>query len=105
MEKRASERIPVNIEVKFKCRNMSTCGTITDISENGMFIDTEDFFLPSEWQFELFIYDEEEKLCVDVDIKRVLMNPTLNSGIGVELISPSAEYVAFVKNLMTVYKS
>ncbi len=105
MEKRASERIPVNFEVQFKYRNMFTCGTLTDISEHGMFINTEDVGFPTDWQIEVIIHDDEKKLCVDVDIKRVLMTPDAYNGIGVELMYPSEAYIEFVKNLMIVYKS
>ena len=40
-EKRAFKRVPVNIDARFFCTNMFYSGKISNLSETGMFIITE----------------------------------------------------------------
>ena len=41
MKKRAYERISVNVPVSFFCDNEEYTGTMKNLSNNGMFIETE----------------------------------------------------------------
>ncbi|MHC4140213.1 MAG: PilZ domain-containing protein, partial [Planctomycetota bacterium] len=41
MEQRAFKRIPSDVKASFFCNKTDYIGTITDISENGMYIKTE----------------------------------------------------------------
>jgi predicted mannosyl-3-phosphoglycerate phosphatase (HAD superfamily) len=95
MEKRAFERIPADIKVRFYCNNTEFSGTIVNLSENGMFINTEESWFPFDVQFDIPVSLEEEILNISVNLNRIILSPDSN-GIGVELISPSEKYLKFV---------
>ncbi len=98
MEKRAFERIPANIKVRFNCNSTEFSGTIMNLAEKGMFINTEESWFPFDIQFEIPVALEEEILNVPVNLNRIILSPDSN-GIGVELISPPEKYLEFVSNL------
>ncbi len=95
-------RIPVSVEVGFFCCNKVSSGTITDISEKGMFIKTGEMCFPFDSQFEIFIPMKEKIINVFAILKRIIMSPDSYDGIGVELLNPSQDYLEFVDNLRPV---
>ncbi len=99
MDNREFERIPTNIEVTFHCNNMNYTGTILNISENGMFISTNDMCSPFDSQFEVVIPFKEDVLNIPVNLNRILLSPDSRDGIGVELSDLSTDYVDMVKSL------
>lgn len=105
MNKRAFERIPADIEVKFFCNNMDYTGTIKNISENGMFISTQDMCSPFDSQFEVLIPVDGDLLNVPVNLNRIILSPDSRDGIGVEISESDPEYVNFVQSLKTGVKS
>ncbi len=98
MRKRAFERIPVNLEAKFSCHHEDYTGKITNVSENGMFIQTEMNF-PFEPQFEIHILHKGNILKVPVKIARVVKTKNFYDGIGVEIIEQTEGYLEFVNDL------
>ncbi len=104
MEKRAFERIPANIKVRFHCNSTEFSGTIMNLSEKGMYINTEESWFPFDVQFEIPVTMEEEILNVPVNLNRIILSPDSN-GIGVELISPPPKYLGFVSRLKAALKS
>ncbi len=104
MEKRAFERIPADIKVRFNCNSTEFSGTIMNLSEKGMFINTEESWFPFDVQFEIPVAMEEEILNVPVNLNRIILSPDSN-GIGVELISPPEKYLKFVSRLKAALKS
>ena len=98
MEKRAFERIPANIKVRFNCTNTEFSGTIMNLSEKGMYINTDESCFPYDVQFDIPIALEEEILNVPVNLYRIILSHDSN-GIGVELINPSEKYLEFVSSL------
>ena len=99
MEKRAVERIPTNIKVRFHYNNANHSGTIINLSEKGMFISTKKIYLPFEMQFKISIPLNEKILRVQVNLSRIIMSPDSCDGLGVELQSPPKDYLEFVRNL------
>jgi hypothetical protein len=98
MEKRAFVRIPVDIKVRFNCNNTEYSGTITNLSEKGMFISTVETYLPFDVQFEIPISLKEEILHVSVNLNRIILSPDSN-GMGVEFANPPEKYLEFVSSL------
>ncbi len=98
MEKRAHTRIPANIEVRFRCTNTEYSGTITDISEGGMFISTSETYLPFDVEFEIPIFLNDAILYLPVNLVRVILSPDYN-GIGVKLKNPTGQYLDFITSL------
>jgi hypothetical protein len=105
LERRACERIPVNIDVKFYCCNRVYVGTVANLSEKGMFINITDMSFPLDIQFEIMIPDKGKTLRVPVNLNRIEMSPTSRDGIGVELLNPPEEYLKFIKSLKSFRSS
>ena len=105
MDKRAFDRIPANIEVTFHCNNMDYTGTISDISENGMFISTNDMCSPFDSQFEVVIPFKDDEINVPVNLNRIILSPDSHDGIGVELSDLSPDYVEMVKSIKSSVKT
>jgi hypothetical protein len=115
MEKRACKRIPVNIELRFYCWNSLSWkklypGTITDISEKGMFISTENTCFPCDSLLEIFISFIKEKVLYipaynsSIMWRRMLPDDSFD-GMGIELSNPSQDYLEFVNSLRFICKS
>ncbi|MHA2010160.1 MAG: PilZ domain-containing protein [Promethearchaeota archaeon] len=100
MQKRAFERIPANIRVRFFSGASDYFGTVTNLSEKGMFIRTE-LNVPLEQQLEILIPLKEEVLKVPAKIISVRKSDKFNSGIGIVLLKPSHNYLEFVDSLRT----
>jgi hypothetical protein len=98
IEKRACERIPVNVSARFFVGNVVYTGMVTDLSEKGMCVKTQ-MCLPCNSKFELLIPFKEEILKVPVIVKRVVKTSDLYDTMGVELQNPSKKYLELVKNL------
>ncbi len=100
MEKRAYSRIPVELDVRFYCCNGTHHpGTITNLSEKGMFIRMNEMCFPFDSQLEIFIPLKNERLRVSVNLNRIIISPDSDDSIGVELPAPPQDYLEFVKSL------
>ena len=98
MEKRDAERIQANLDVNYYCGNTVCHGTVTNISEKGMFINTKIEF-PFDLNFELNIQLGTEMLKAPVTVKRIVRTDNYYGGIGVELSDPPRSYLEFIERL------
>jgi len=99
MEKRLYQRVFTNnIEAKYFCGNPMHTGTVENLSESGMFINTMVCF-PFESQFEAFIHSNEGVLKVPVRVSRIVKTDDIYNGMGVEVVNPPVSYLEFVKRL------
>jgi hypothetical protein len=105
MEKRASARIPANVDVKFRSNGDDYSGTIVNISERGMFITTKEMNSPFDSEFDVVIPLEDNHLQVPVNLSRFILSPDSDDGLGVELSNHSPEYLNFVNSLKGQIKS
>lgn len=99
MQKRAFERIPADIKIKFHCNEMDYDGTVTSISENGMFICTSDVCFPFDYEFKIVLPVNAEVLNLRVKVSRITRSDNRYDGIGVEILKPSPQYLKFVGGL------
>lgn len=100
MEKRAYERLFVKLQSRIFYGNMVYSGTVTNISEDGMFINTKISF-PVDSMFVIAVLQNGETLKISVKVKRISKSynydtGTEDHGIGVMLISPPHDYISFV---------
>jgi hypothetical protein len=95
MHKRNSERIPVNLALRFPFSNTFIPGTVTNLSVNGMFIDTELCF-PLESKFEVLMKLKDEILAVPVQIARIVKSDNKYQGMGVRILHSPAKYLEFL---------
>ncbi len=92
------KRITANIDARFFYGNMFYSGTVLNLSEKGMFINTRRC-LPFEPMFVVIIRIENELLNVIAKVKRITKLNTDCDGMGVELLSPSNGYLELIKRL------
>ena len=104
MEKRASIRIHVNLALRYPCLNKFCSGTATNLSENGMFIDTEMDF-PVQSKFDILISSREDELKVPVKISRLVKTGNIYNGMGVELLDLPKKYLEFLIKLNFDYQT
>ena len=78
---------------------MDYCGTITNLSESGMFITTHEMCFPFDSKFEVVIDFNGETLNIPVKVSRLTKTDSSYDGIAVELLNPSAGYIDLVHNL------
>lgn len=99
MEKRAVKRISTNLKVKFCCCSTDDYyGTVTNLSENGMFINTQMCF-PLEISFDIDIFSDTETLKLPVIVRWVRQSERNYDGIGVKVTDLNPGYVKFVERL------
>ena len=98
MEKLNSNRIPEDLTVVFPLSNKIYTGTVTNLSGNGMLIDSE-FNLPTKSRFELLISIYNEILKIPAIFVRREIEGNHNKGMVVKLLDPPKEYLDFVFDL------
>lgn len=101
MARRTSWRIPIRMNVRCCIGNNVSSGTVTNLSENGMFIDTEETCFSEDSQFEVTISLKKEDMRLSV---KIIRSVKINShfGMGVEILNPPQKYTDFVENLLFV---
>jgi hypothetical protein len=99
MNKRTFDRTSVNLALRFPFSNTFIPGTVTDLSENGMFINTELCF-PLESKFEVLIKLKNGILTIPVQIARVVRSNNKYSGMGVKILTSPPEYLEYLSSLV-----
>jgi hypothetical protein len=99
MEKRACERVPVNIDVKFYCCNRIHEGTVMNISEKGMFIGTCGILSPFDSELQVIVPHHGEELRIPAHLRRIDVDPGSRDGIGVEIKEMTNDYEKFFKSV------
>jgi len=100
-EKRSSKRFPLNLNSNFICSNRDYTGTVTNISETGMFISSRDMSFPNEAKFEVQLDINNECLNLPVKMCRLTISPDLDDGMGVEILNPPQNYLILIDKLRT----
>lgn len=101
-EKRAYRRIPADLQARVLYGNLIYSGKVTDISENGMFINTKMTF-PVNVVFLLVILVNDSVIKVPIKVKRAVRSEKDHSvngsnGIGVELVNTPQGYLDYVSD-------
>jgi hypothetical protein len=98
MERRTSERIPVNTDAVFYYDGMVYSGTVLNLSEKSMSILTRQC-LPIESMFVSFINLKEGAVKIYAKVKRAIKTHGHNQGMGFEILDPAKEYLEYVNKL------
>ena len=99
MENRNFKRIQTKIDARFFYGNLFYSGTVLNVSENGMFINTKRY-LPIDSMFVVIVRSNHNYFKVIAKVKRSQKFTEVSSGMGVELLSPSTDYLKFINNLI-----
>ncbi len=102
-ERRAFDRMPTEMDARFMCGNRYYAGKITDVSEKGMFINT-DIRLPNNITLDIIMLIDNEIEIVPVTVKRSVeasycSDNISSGGMGVELIKSPAKFLIYVSDL------
>ena len=98
MERRAVKREHTKVKVRFPCFGTFLAGTVTDVSENGMFINTSVCFPPGS-PFEILIHSKKEVLKIPFRVSRTAKTGNSYNGMGVELLSMPRGYLELLIRL------
>jgi hypothetical protein len=103
MEKRAFERILTFFSVKLLCKNSLHDGIVTNLSQNGMCIETNGSFC-SESNLEVLIpLSDEDFLKFPVKFQRIVETNGFFGSICVEVLNPPNNYLDFVDSRRTAH--
>jgi hypothetical protein len=96
-EKIHCEKLSKKIDTSYFFGNALASGTVTDISEDCMCINTKTC-LPLNAKIELLISSHENFLNVSAKIRRVLlmMEDSKDNSMTVEVLNPTRKYLEFV---------
>ena len=94
MKKRHSERIPIELPLRFPWGNTFYSGTVKNLSVEGMFIDT-DICFPNESTFDVLIKLKNEILRIPVKIERLVKSGGTCKGMGVKILNLPQKYLEF----------
>ena len=102
-DRRAYKRVPTRMEARFLCGNRYYAGKITDVSEKGMFINT-DIRLPENSSFDIIMLINNKVTKVPVTVRRTVESTYRSDnfssgGMGVELMKSSTQYLSYVSGL------
>ncbi len=96
MEKRAVKRIPTNLYVNFLYDGILHEGIVTNISKNGMCINSK-LYIPNELKLEVLIPWREKLLKVTVKIDWLIETDETYK-IGVDLLNSPNNYLEIVNS-------
>ncbi|MDH3258961.1 MAG: PilZ domain-containing protein [Deltaproteobacteria bacterium] len=102
MAKRVTWRIPIRLNVKVRSEGRECTATVTNLSEYGMFISTDDSGLCEHSQCDIAIPVKEGTLHVPGKLVRRIKVDGGCEGIGIEIIDPPKKYLDYVENLLYV---
>jgi len=98
VQRRAFERVPANIRVRFYCFDTAYLGTVRNFSENGMFISMDKMVFPFDSKIEIIFRMDKNLLKVPVRVIRITKSEDVFDGIGVELLDANREYLELVSS-------
>ncbi len=101
MQKRDYDRIQWDISVKFYQDLLSCTGTVINLSEKGMCIESKNFFYPCCYDIEIHVPLKSRVFGMEAKI-RWIRKPDVNTyNIGIELCSTPDCYMEFIDDLMS----
>lgn len=102
MERRAFDRIPTNLYIRFFHNNMLYSGIVTNLSKNGMRIDTG-VYIPSHSKFNVLLIIKGMNVKVPVKVNRLITSGEVHRGMGVELSEQPQNYSGLVKSIRSSF--
>ena len=97
-QRRISKRVPSSLVVKFLQDDALCYGIVTNISDNGMCIQSGNC-LPCDSQIKLQIPLKDTLLEVPVKVMRVVKTDDFYETMGVELLKPTKKYLKIVDSI------
>jgi Tfp pilus assembly protein PilZ len=100
VEKRAQDRFPAYLQARLFYGNIIYTGIVTNLSKNGMFINTKVQF-PVNSEFLVVVLLDKRPLKLPIKVRRTAKkenndNSMMDNGIGIELLDTPQKYLDFV---------
>ncbi|MBI5742087.1 MAG: PilZ domain-containing protein [Nitrospirae bacterium] len=99
---RRFDRIPVLINVTLTFGSGVHAGTVTNLSEKGMYIRTDRIPSVADSAVEVLIPLNEEKIRLSCRLIRKELIREYYNGMAVEVVNPPDSYLDFLDNLLAV---
>ena len=93
---REFERVPSNFKVRFSCFHTDYTGTVTNVSENGMFISIEEMSFPFDSTLEVLVHLKHKIFKVPVEVSRMAKSKDHYDGLGVKILETPEDYLDLV---------
>ncbi len=103
MEKRSVKRVPVSLD--FHCCEIEFFGTVTNLSEKGMFFISRKITFPLKSRFQISIQLNGKILNLHVKIKRMTKTSGYYDGIGIEILEQPPKYLELVSWLRFAFEN
>jgi hypothetical protein len=102
---REFERIPTYFKVRFSCFHTDYTGTVTNVSENGMFIKTGKMSFPFDSTLEILIHLKDKIFKVPVEVSRMTKSKDQYDGLGVKLLDTPRDYLDLVNTYKMIHQN
>lgn len=98
VQKRMFERISVNIQARFYYGNIFYSGKITNMSENGIFLQTRTS-VPQSSLFPVIIRTDTMLLNILTRVMWAAPPDRQHCGVGLEIVNPSENYIEYTESI------
>jgi hypothetical protein len=102
---REFKRIPSYFKVRFSCFHTDYTGTVTNVSENGMFIETGKMSFPFDSTLEVLIHLKYKIFKVPVEVSRMTKSKDHYDGLGVKLLDTPQDYLDLVHTYKMIHQN
>jgi hypothetical protein len=102
MERRSSERIPTNLYVRFFYNKTVHTGIVTNLSSNGMCIETR-MHIPLESRLEIYMLVKEAHLKISVKVSWQIRKNDRCCGMGIQLNQQQQHYKSLVESVRSTF--
>jgi hypothetical protein len=95
MERRKTKRNDSRLEARFFCLGMFVSGTVTNLSEKGMFLHSTICF-PVGSPLEIFVQSKKKILKIPIRVTRIEKENAVYKGMGVQISTLPRQYLALL---------
>ncbi len=92
MKRRYFERVTCRLYVKFFCGQEMCTAVVTNLSKNGMRIDSK-LKLPSDPKFQLIVHLKDRVIKISAKMRRIIIKGDSIDGMAVVIENPPKEYL------------
>ena len=104
-DQREFNRIPASFKVRFSCFNTDYTGTVTNVSENGMFIKTGKMSFPFDSTLEILVHLKHKIFKVPVEVSRITKSKDHYDGLGVKLLETPQDYLDLINTYKMIHQN
>ena len=98
MQRRALERININLNSRLFHGHKFYCGTVLNLSEKGAFIWSRGY-VPVDNVFVLLVRVKHELILLILKVRWIIKTEGFFNGMGAEILNPKKDYLRLLKVL------